>query len=236
MTLVAIHQPNFLPWLGYFDKIHRGDVFILLDNVQLPKTGGTWANRVKLLVSGAPAWVTVPIVRDFHGTRTIADTEIDNRVPWRAKVLKTVELNYRRAPHFDTVFPWLADVIGNPGDKIADYNMRAIRAFTKVLRIDPAKLVIASSLHASGEATSLLVSLVRAVHGDAYLAGGGAAGYQDDAMFSDAGIELQYQEFQHPAYRQFNSAEFVPGLSIVDPLMNCGFDGTADLLLGAPAA
>jgi len=230
MTLVAIHQPNFFPWLGYFDKIRRADVFVVLDSVQLPKTGGTWANRVKLLVSGAPAWVTVPIIRDYHGTRTISDTEIDNRPPWRAKLLKTIELNYRRAPHFDGVFPWLADLIADSADKIADYNANAIKAITKALRIDSTRLVMASRTDADGQATALLISIVRAVGGNAYLAGGGATGYQDDAMFSDAGLDLQHQDFQHPVYRQFNSATFVPGLSIVDALMNCGFEGTSDLL------
>jgi hypothetical protein len=230
MTLVAIHQPNFLPWLGYFDKIGRADIFIVLDSVQLPKTGGSWANRVKLLVSGAPAWVTIPIVRGYHGTRTIADTELDSRAPWRAKVLKTVELNYRRAPQFEAVFPWLADLIANSAAKVAEYNVHAIQAITKALRIDAPKLVMASSLAVDGQSTALLVSMVRAVGGDAYLAGGGATGYQDDAMFTDAGLELRYQDFQHPVYRQFNSAEFVPGLSIVDALMNCGFEGTAELL------
>jgi hypothetical protein len=230
MTLVAIHQPNFLPWLGYFDKIRRADVFVVLDSVQLPKTGGTWANRVKLLVSGAPAWVTVPIVRDYHGTRTVADTEIDNRAPWRSKVLKTIELNYRRAPKFDAVFPWLADLVADSAGKIAEYNLNAIRAITKVLHIDSTKLVMASGTGVDGQATELLISMVRAVGGDAYLAGGGATGYQDDAMFSHAGLELQHQDFHHPVYRQFNSAEFVPGLSIVDALMNCGFEGTSELL------
>jgi WbqC-like protein family len=230
MTLVAIHQPNFLPWLGYFDKIRQADVFVVLDSVQLPKTGGTWANRVKLLVSGAPAWVTVPIVRGFHGTRTIADTEIDNRSPWRPKLLKTLDLNYRRAPHFNEVFPWLADLVADTADKIADFNIRGIQAITKALHIDSTKLVMASSINVDGKATALLVSMVRAVGGDAYLAGGGATGYQDDAMFSEAGLELRFQDFQHPVYAQFNSTEFVPGLSIVDALMNCGFEGTSDLL------
>jgi len=65
--VVAIHQPNFLPWLGYFDKLARADTFVLLDSVQFPKRNGTWMNRVKLLVGGEPGWITVPIVRAYHG-------------------------------------------------------------------------------------------------------------------------------------------------------------------------
>lgn len=232
MTLVAIHQPNFLPWLGYFDKIRRADKFIALDCVQF-STGAasSWTNRVKLLVAGAPRWVTVPIDHAYHGTRTISETNIDNHLEWRPKLLKTIELNYGRAPYFDAVFPWLADLISTSAVKIAEYNMQAIRAITTALHLDPTKLVMGSSLVVDGRATSMLISMVRAVDGDAYLAGGGAGDYQEDALFSGAGVELRYQNFHHPVYRQFNSAEFVPGLSVVDALMNCGFDGTADLLL-----
>ena len=68
--LVAIHQPNFLPWLGYFDKLARADVFILLDTVQFPKKAGSWMNRARLLVGGEPSWITVPVVRSYHGLRS----------------------------------------------------------------------------------------------------------------------------------------------------------------------
>ena len=70
MILVAIHQPNFFPWLGYFDKIRRADFFILLDDVQYPKTGaGSWSNRVKVMINGEGRWLTAPVDRSFHGTR-----------------------------------------------------------------------------------------------------------------------------------------------------------------------
>jgi hypothetical protein len=81
--LVAIHQPNFFPWLGYFDKLARADVFILLDDAQYPKTGGTWSNRVQLLINEKPAWVTVPVVRSYHGVRQIREMRIDEQRPWR---------------------------------------------------------------------------------------------------------------------------------------------------------
>ena len=85
--LVAIHQPNFLPWLGYFDKLARADVFVLLDDAQFPKKGGTWVNRARLLVSGRPDWVTVPVDRSYHGTRTIIEMQIDDARPWRRKLI-----------------------------------------------------------------------------------------------------------------------------------------------------
>src|SRR3954466_3489026 len=147
-TVVAIHQPNFLPWLGYFDKIARADVFVVLDNVQFPKTGGTWSNRVKLLVSEKPSWVTVPVVRAFHGVREIRDIRIDDDSRWRHKVLQTLRTSYARAAAFDAVFPFVEGLLNTPTNSLVDFNLAAIRAICDELRLDHKKLVLSSSLPA----------------------------------------------------------------------------------------
>lgn len=98
--VVAIHQPNFFPWLGYFAKIARSDYFVLFDDIQFPKTGGSWSNRVKLLVSGEARWVTAAIDRNYHGTRTIREMSFLAANPWREKTLKSIEANYRRHPYY----------------------------------------------------------------------------------------------------------------------------------------
>lgn len=228
--VVAIHQPNFFPWLGYFDKITQSDLFIIMDNVQFPKKGGVWSNRVQLIVNGQAAWVTMPVVRAYHGTRRISEIQINNTPPWRAKLLKTIQMNYSRAPFFEAVFPWLSELVNNPTDQLVAYNLSAIRSLMKALKLDTSRLILGSSLEVRGKATNLLISMVRAVGGTAYLSGGGAAGYQEDEKFLAAGIELIYQNFQHPVYPQASTAEFVPGLSIVDALMHCGFEATRVLL------
>ena len=229
-TVVAIHQPNFFPWLGYFNKISRSDVFILMDNVQFPKKGGSWSNRVQLAIDGQATWVTMPVVRSFHGTRTIHDMQINSSTPWRDKLLKTVQISYARAPFFEQVFPLFKDMVNNPTDRLMDYNEAAIRAIADAIGLDTSGLVIGSTLDTAGAATDLLISMTRAVGGTAYLCGGGASGYQEDDKFAQAGLELVYQQFHHPIYPQINTSEFVPGLSILDSLMNCGIDGTRSLL------
>ena len=231
MTLVAIHQPNFLPWLGYFDKVARADAFVLLDHVQFPKKGGTWINRVKMLVSGGAAWVTVPIDRSYHGERSIREMRIDESKPWREKTLRTIQASYGRAPHFDAVFPRISELLGAPTDSLAELNEAAIRALTAELGLGPEKLVRSSELEPEGAATAMLVSIVQALDGDAYLAGGGAEGYQKDERFAAAGIELVRQEFEPRPYPQPGES-FVPGLSVVDALFNLGFGGTAALARG----
>jgi WbqC-like protein len=228
--IVAIHQPNFFPWLGYFDKMAQANVFVWLDDVQFEKSGsGTWSNRVRVLVGGEPRWITMPVRRDYHGVRLTNEMAIDDRTPWRAKVVKTIDLHYRRASHFDEVFPVVSELVQTPTGRLADYNRTAIAALAQRVGIDPAKCVAASALDVDARGTDRLIALVRRAGGTTYLSGGGAGGYQEDEKFTAAGVELMFQRFEHPVYAQ-GTPEFCPGLSIVDALMHCGFEGTAALL------
>jgi hypothetical protein len=228
--VVAIHQPNFFPWLGYFNKIARADVFIVLDNVQFPKKGGTWMNRVRIVVNGRPAWLTMPIVRAYHGVRSVREIQINNELPWRLRALNAIRGSYGGAPHFRTVFGVLPAVLANPTDSLTEFNLAAIRTLAEALGLNLAKLVLGSSLGVQGASTDLLVTMTKAVGGTAYLCGGGADGYQDDAKFPQAGLALLYQQFQSPEYPQSTTEAFTPGLSIIDALMNCGFARTRALV------
>jgi hypothetical protein len=230
IRVVAIHQPNFFPWLGYFDKIRRADVFVVLDNVQFQKTGGTWSNRVMLNVGGKAQWVTAPVVRTYHGVRAISEIEFDQSIPWRDRIVKTIEFNYRRAAAFDCTFPHLLPLLTATSTKMLAHNLAAIHGLTSLLGLDARKLVLASSLGADGHSTELLINITRAVGGSAYLAGSGAAGYQQDELFERAGLELRHQRFEHPVYPQRNAAEFIPGLSVIDALLNVGVEATRRLL------
>jgi hypothetical protein len=231
VTLVAIHQPNFLPWLGWFDKLARADVFVLLDHVQFPRTSrGTYVNRVKVLVSGKESWATAPIVRSTGSTQRIDEVRVDDAQPWREKLLRTIEHNYRRAAAFDEVFPLVREILEQPTDRLAELNEHGARRLARALGLDETRFVRSSSLAPSSHATDLLIELTRAVGGTAYLAGGLAgATYQEDEKFEQAGVELRYQHFEHPQYPQ-QVDTFVPGLSIVDALMNVGAKATRALL------
>jgi hypothetical protein len=228
---VAIHQPNFFPWLGYFDKLARSDVFVSLDHVQLPKTGsGTWINRVKLLIGGADRWVTAPIRRG-HGLQTILEAEFDSSTPWRRKTLASLQGSYKKAPHYAEAMAVVEPLIANPDDRVAEYNLAATRGIAAALGLDTGKIVRSSELAHQGASNELLISLTRAVGGTAYVAGGGAGGYQQDELFAAAGVGLEYQGFSHPTYRQHGApGEFVAGLSVIDALMNLGLSGTRELL------
>lgn len=227
--LVAIHQPNFLPWLGYFDKLARADIFVLLDNVPLPKTGAGYTNRVEIAASGRRHWLTVPTARAADARQSIDRARIVETGPWRRKLMTTIEQGYARAPAFAEIMPVVRRIFEHPGDRLAEFNIHAIRLIAGLVGLDASRLRRASELESCGTATERLISLVRAVGGTAYLCGGGAGGYQEDEKFAAAGLRLRYQAFAHPVYPQ-GSAAFMPGLSIVDTLMNCGAAGTARLL------
>ena len=175
--IIAIHQPNFFPWLGYFDKIIKSDLFIILDDVQFPKKGGSWSNRVKLLISGQECWITAAIDRSFHGTRTICEMRFHSNNPWREKLLKTIDYNYRSHPFYNETMDLISPLLLNTEDNIAEYNIYAINTIVQKLDLDVVKLKRSSELPHKGSSNHLLCSLTQEVGGKKYLCGGGADGW-----------------------------------------------------------
>jgi hypothetical protein len=231
--VVAIHQPNFFPWLGYFDKVCRSDVFIVLDHTQFPKSEGNWSNRVRLLVGGEAAWVTMPVDRQYEGLRRIDEMRIDSRAPWRRKLLQLLRTNYGRAPHFAEVFPNVEGWVHSPEERVADFNLVVIGGICERLGLPWSHMVRSSSLAVDGVKSELLANLVRRVGGNVYLSGDGSGEYLDEQVLHAAGMAVEYQRFVHPVYPQRPQTTFVPGLSVLDALFFCGFAGTAALLAGA---
>ena len=231
MKTIAIHQPNFFPWLGYFEKIVRSDAFVFLDHVQYQKTGGAWSNRVKLLIKGEPKWVTAPINRAFSGVRAVREIEFLSGVPWREDMLKLLTQQYAKTPFFGEAMELLTPLILNPDNNVAQYNSHAVVAITAKLGVDTGKFFWSSQLPFEGHANELLISLVQSLSGSAYLCGGGAAGYQDDLLFSNSGVDVVYQNFRQQPYPQSGAGSFVAGLSIMDALMQAGVAGTRALIM-----
>lgn len=227
---VAVHQPNFFPWLGFFDKLARADVFISLDHVQFPGGLGNWANRSRLIVAGEPRWSTAPIVRGSL-QQTIVETLFDERSRWRRKLIGTLEASYRKAPFFEEAMGLFAPLILHPESRLAEYNLNAIGEIASALGLDPGKIVRSSEMKARSASTQLLIDLVKETDGEIYIYGGGASGYQEDVSFAAAGVALEAQRFEHPVYRQINAGEsFHPGLSIIDAVMNLGIHDTGKMV------
>jgi hypothetical protein len=229
VTVVAIHQPTFLPWLGWWDKLVRADVLVLLDDVQFSKKGGTWMNRVRMLVGGEARWVTMPVDRAYSGIRSVREMRIDESKPWREKLFSTIRGSYAGAPFAAEVLPVVDEALAAQTDRVAELNERTIRLLADRLGLDTSKLVRQSELGVSGSGTELLIGLCRAVGGHTYLSGDGSDGYLEKDAFAAAGLGLAFQEFSPPRYPQPVDT-YVPGLSVVDALMNCGWEATAALV------
>jgi len=228
--LVCIHQPDFFPWLGFFDKMLRSDIFILLDHVQFPKTGGTYCNRVKLKVGSQGQWVTAPVNRSYNGLLPIKEVEFQPKNPWREKMFKTILSNYRGALFFDEAMQMLEPLIRNPEDSISTYNTHAVLMIGKYLNMPSDHIRWSSRLLCEGASTELLISLTRAVGGTTYMCGSGAINYQNDVLFAQAGVNLIHRDYSHPIYQQGSGKDFIAGLSIIDALMHVGIDGVRELL------
>lgn len=222
MPVCAIHQPNFFPWLGFFDKLRRSDVFVVLDQVNYQKSGSSmssWCNRVKLKVRGAAAWVSCPVLRE-HGVQSIDTVRMNEARPWRDEMRQILRSNYASASHFDRTYPVVDELLAHPTDRLADFNVNAIRTFASVLGCE-AKIVRQSELAPIGAAgTERLVAICKAVGADVYLSGDGSGGYLEEAVFARSGVALQYQRFSEPPFD--DPSGFVPGLSIIDRLMHIG--------------
>lgn len=228
--LIAIHQPNFFPWLGYFAKIATCDAFVFFDDVQFPKTGGVWTNRIKLLIGSEARWVTAAIDRNYHGLRTVKEIHFKAGEPWREKLLKTIEANYRRHPNYAETMEAVEPLLLNQESNIAKYNIHSVTTISKLLGLNTEKLYSSSDLSCTGSSNALLCSITKSLGGSSYLCGGGATGYQSESIFKKQGVLLQHQNFVHPIYTQRNVTDFVPGLSIIDALMNLGFERVGQLL------
>lgn len=230
--VVACHQPNFLPWLGYFAKMARCDVFVLLDDVQFTQGANrhNWTSRVRIGTSQGAQWLGIPVRRAGEGAQPILDLRSDpNDKRWLTKMLSTLELAYRKMPHAADELPPLLDIIARHDGSVCETNIGLIDHVAQRLDL-PARRVRSSTLNVAASSTDRLVELTLAQGGDAYLSGDGADDYQVVERFQAAGIVLRKVGFQHPVYPQRKGQPFVPGLSVVDALCHVGAAETRAML------
>ena len=215
--IVAVHQPQYLPWLGYFDKIRSADVFCYLNDVQYKKN--EWQNRNRIKTAQGWQWVTVPVRYRFP--QKINEVYINNGVEWRKKHLQAMITNYNRAPYFKQVVGILEDAFSKDWEFISDLNVYLIESLKSLLNLEAKRSVRSSDLELREEPTDRLIDICKALGADAYLAGQGGIEYMDMERFEKSGLAVIVQEFKHPVYPQLFE-EFKSHLSIVDLLCNCG--------------
>jgi hypothetical protein len=220
---VAVHQPNFLPYPGFFAKMMAADVFILLDDVQYKAR--EWVNRNRIKdVNGQQMWLTVPVHCEY---RAPINTATLDSSAWREHHLKTLHTRYARSPFYDPDH-FLRPSYTWPFGHLATFNMSLIQRIADYLTI-PTHVGLSSFYGVQTMRTERIVDLCRAVSADTYVSGVGAKEYLDEKVLADAGIALEYLEFKVQSYSQL-WGDFIPNLSIVDMIFNVGPDQTLELL------
>lgn len=227
--LVGIHQLHYLPWLRYFEKIARSDVFIVLDNIQYNKNG--WQNRNKIKTSQGATLLTVPIVAKHQ--QNLDEVRIVTDNPWAKKHWRSIEQSYSKAPFFELYKDELQEIYDRTWDTLNDLNRVMLEWYLEKLKIDTS-IKYASRLNVPGDATERLINLIQAVGGDLYYSGAYALDvYLDEKLLNDARIGLELQTWTAPEYEQLHG-EFVPDLAILDLMMHCGPE-SLDVLMGQHA-
>lgn len=216
--ILAAHQPAYLPWLGYFDKIARADVFVYMDNVQFEKN--SFINRNRIKTPQGAQWLTIPVKTRGHLAGSLRDTEIDETRAWRAKHLQSISMNYRRAAHFERYFPELERLISEPQPLLAEFCWGHLRFWVQKFGIET-RLARASELPVSGTKSALVLAYCQFFGATRYVSGVLGRDYLVESDFERAGITVEYQDYNPPAYPQL-WGEFIPRLSIVDAWLNCG--------------
>jgi len=215
-----MHQPNYLPWLGYFAKMAAADVFVLLDTVQYPR-GASVANRNRIRTGSGELLLTVPVrvPAGREGKAAYVEVELaDER--WKAKHLRSIEQAYRRAPHYEEHSPTLAEIVEG-ATSFCGLTVELIRWLGPALGVTTPTPLLSELPVEPAAKNELTIALCRGLRADVYLSGTGARAYNDAGRLAEAGIALRYLEFEHPVYPQLGEG-FLPNLSALDALFNCG--------------
>lgn len=224
---VVIHQPDLLSYLGFFHRFLGADLYVALDHVQFVNgTSKSWTHRDQIKTPRGPKWLTVSVRKAPRDTPInlieLSDTN------WRRENLSLVRENYAGASHFEEVFSELETLYALPCARLVEFTTASIDMLLRLFEIAIPR-VLSSSLQPVGQSNDLLVDILRKVGATHYLSGVGARAYFDPRPFARAGIEVIWQDFKHPVYPQLHGG-FVPYLSSIDLLFNCGIEESKGIL------
>jgi hypothetical protein len=228
MKTVVISQPQYLPWAGYFRVMKEADVYVFLDNVQFEQASWQCRNRIKTVTKWT--WLTIPT--HHTGQSKICEIDIDNSKPWQRQHWTAIKTSYGRAQYFHEHSSFFKSIYEMNWSKLTSLTENIIKYFSRQLAQSPV-FVQASKLGVEGKRTELLLEICKMFDATRYVSSVGAKEYMEKdgakKSFKDAGIELEFLEFNLPNYKQLFD-DFIPGLSFIDLLFNCGPDCSKILL------
>jgi hypothetical protein len=224
---VGILQPGYLPWLGFFEQVHRCDIFVLYDDVQFEK--GSWRNRNRIKTPNGPQWLTVPVLLKGQGLPLIKDVAINSSESWQKKHIRAITQNYSKSPFLGRYGEDLFEMLDRPWRFLIDLDLELVNWLTEQLGIST-QMVLASALGVHGSNVQRLINIIQSLGGDHFYEGSAGQSYIDVGVFEEAGISVSFQEYNHPRYPQLYG-DFISHLSVIDLLFNCGPD-SLDILTG----
>lgn len=214
--IMSAHQPAYLPWLGYFDKIKRSDIFIFLDTVQFEKNSFT--NRNKIKTKDGPIWLSIPVIKKDHLEKKMNEIVIDKRTHWQKKHLNSLQISYAKAQYYKELFPSLREIYNNEYELLVDATWDHLNYWLRILNIQT-KIIKSSELNINSKKSDFVLDLCKSVGADYYISGALGRNYIEIEKFRKVGIEVEFQEYNHPTYEQLYG-EFIPNMGIVDLVMN----------------
>ncbi len=226
---IVITQPVYLPWLGYFEQMALCDEFMFLDDVQYTKQD--WRNRNRIRTKDGWMWLTIPIKRDKLG-QLLLEKKINNRATWRRKHLAALSINYKPCPYFEEVYALVENVFGTEPEYLIDLTIPLIKSIAQYLGLSPEFSLASDIPEKTGAKQKRLIELMQARHADLIYTGPAAQDYTDHDYFAKQGLEIVFQDYQHPIYKQHFKG-FESHMSVVDLLMNHGSDAR-EIFLSSP--
>jgi len=224
--IVTIHQPQYLTWLGFFNKCACSDIFVLLDDVQFQKNG--FQNRTQIKTATGWQYLTVPV--SYSHPARISEVRTALNTDWQKKHWKALVQNYQKAPYFRNYEDRIRPLFENRFDKLEELTARSIEIIFGILGIDT-RIIKSSSIKAPGDSSDRLVNICKSLKADIYLSGIGGKKYLEEDKFKNSGIQVIYQDYKHPVYeQQFENTTFQPNMSVIDLIFNCG-EKSRDIML-----
>ena len=223
--IVSIHQPNYLPYLGFFDKIRLSDVFVILDDAQF--VGRDYHHRNKIRTSQGWQWLTVPVDKKRV---PIKDIKINNKSDWANIHFTAIRANYLKTPFFRKYETDINRIYEKNYEMLVDLNVELILFLLDAFKINT-KILYSSEFGFNSKSTQKLIDIVEALGTDTYLSGSGGRKYMNCSLFEKNNIKLEFQDFKHPVYPQ-RHPDFVPNMAAIDALFNLGascLDGKANI-------
>lgn len=218
--IVAIHQPDYIPYLGYFYKMAKSDVFVFLDDCQFSNDNWHHWNRIK--TPQGECRLKIPVQQ--HLGDLINEVRSKDELKWKEKHLKVLEMNYKKAKHYEEVFSFIKEKFETSYSSIAEMNIAINTDICHKLGFFP-KLYCSSDLPIQTVREERVIDICKLLGGDEYLSGKGAQAYEVEEHFTEKGLKLTYTDFEVFEYHQL-WGEFLPYMSTLDYLFNCGFDGS----------